>query len=198
MQTLAYTIRDARYLNITDRCTLRCRFCPKFRDGPRVQAFDLSLTNRPAVNDVIAAIGPVDNYREVVFCGFGEPTLRFQPLLQIARHVKSQGGRVRVNTDGLANRVHKRNVLPELAECVDSLSVSMNADTEAVYNFHCRPALTGSYRAMLDFLEQAPTYIGEVSASAIDGLAGVDIQACEQLATSRGVAFKRRALDVVG
>jgi len=196
--TLAYTIGDSRYLNITDRCTLRCGFCPKHCAGPRVQAFDLTLAQRPSVNEVIRAIGNVADYRECVFCGFGEPTLRLKALIEIATHIKANAGSVRVNSDGLANLVHKRNVLPELAGCVDALSVSMNTHTEALYERHCRPAVAGSYPAMLEFLRQAPRHIAAVSASAIDGLDGVDIEACRALAEQRGVHFKRRVLDVVG
>lgn len=195
---LSYPIGDRLYLNITDRCTLRCRFCPKHREGPRVHDFDLSLGAPPAVADIIRATGRPSEYREVVFCGFGEPTLRLRPLLQVAAYIKSQGGRVRLNTDGLANRVHKRNVLPELAECVDALSISMNAQCETVYNRHCDPAMPGSLQAMLDFLGLAPRYIADDSASAIDGLEGVDIEACSRLAEQRGVRFKRRVLDNVG
>ncbi len=195
---LAYTIGDKRYLNITDRCTLRCTFCPKHRASPRVHAFDLSLPQRPKVEDVIAALGNPADYREVVFCGFGEPTLRLKPLLKIAEQVRAGGGRVRLNTDGLANLVHKRNVLPELAGCVDALSVSMNAQDETTYRRHCQPALKGSFPAMLEFLQLAPDYIGDVTATAIDGLEGVDIDACRALAEQRGVRFRRRVLDVVG
>ncbi len=195
---LAYTIGDKRYLNITDRCTLHCTFCPKYCRSPQVHAFDLSLPRRPEVGEIIDALGDPGDYREVVFCGFGEPTLRLKPLLEIATHIKNHNGRVRVNTDGLANLVHKHNVLPELASCVDALSVSMNADTETLYQQHCQPAMAGSYKAMLDFLRLAPVYINEVTATAIDGLDGVNIEACRQLASQRNVTFRRRVLDVVG
>lgn len=195
---LAYTIGDKRYLNITDRCTLHCTFCPKFCSIPQVHEIDLSLPQRPEVGEIVDALGDPADYREVVFCGFGEPTLRLKPLLEIATHIKNRNGRVRINTDGLANLVHKHNVLPELATCIDALSVSMNADTETLYQQHCQPALAGSYKAMLDFLQLAPDYINKVTATAIDGLDGVNIDACRQLAEQRKVAFRRRVLDVVG
>lgn len=196
--TLAYTIGDKLYLNVTDRCTLRCTFCPKHVSQPRVRGYDLSLGTRPEVRDLIAAIGDPARYREVVFCGFGEPTLRLKSVLEISEYIHSRHGRVRINTDGLANLVHKRNVLPELSGRIDALSVSMNAHSEAVYNQHCRPALRGSYEAMLRFLEQSPRYVKEVTATAIDGLQSVDINACQRLASARGVQFRRRVLDVVG
>ena len=197
-QTISYTIGDRLYLNITDRCTLACAFCPKHQGSHRVHDYDLTLDHRPAQAEIIAAIGDPRRYAEVVFCGFGEPTLRLKVLLETARQIKAAGGRVRVNTDGLANLVHKRNVLPDLAACVDALSISMNAQDTEVYGVHCHPALPGSFDAMLDFIALAPRYIGDVTATAIAGLEGVDIAACRALAEQRGVKFRRRELDVVG
>lgn len=196
--TISYTIGDSLYLNITDRCTLQCAFCPKHNGSHRVHQYDLTLDHRPTQQEIIDAIGDPQGYREVVFCGFGEPTLRLKVLLAVARHIKAHGGRVRINTDGLANLVNKRNVLPELAPVVDALSVSLNAQNAGIYARHCMPALPGSFDAMLDFLGQAPRYIADVTATAIDGLEGVDIDACRSLARQCGVKFRRRELDVVG
>lgn len=199
MTRIAYPIRDSLYLNITDRCTLECSFCPKHRQqGPVVHDYDLRLDHRPEVEEIIEAIGDPTEYEEIVFCGYGEPTLRLKVLLRVARWIKEHGGRVRVNTDGLANLVHKRNVLPELAVVVDSLSVSLNAQNAEVYERHCQPALPGSWKAVLDFLTEASQRLPRVTATAIEGLEGVDIDACRQLAHERGAAFRRRELDKVG
>lgn len=195
---LTYTIGDNLYINLNDRCTLECRFCPKTHGIKKVHDYDLTLDHRPEVDQIIAEIGDPTRYNQVVFCGFGEPTLRLKALLEIARYVKEHGGSVRINTDGLANLVHKRNVLPEMAPWVDSLSVSMNAHNEELYNRHCAPQLPGSYQAMLNFLREAPNYIADVTASAIDGLEGVDIAECERQAGELGVKFRRRVLDAVG
>ena len=196
--TLSYAVEDRLYLNITDRCTLECAFCPKHNGSFQVHQYDLTLDRRPELGEIISAIDDPARYDEIVFCGYGEPTLRLKVMLQVAHYIKAHGGRVRLNTDGLANLVNKRNVLPELAECIDALSVSLNAQDEAVYQRHCRPAVADSYRAMLDFLALASKYIADVTATAIDGLEGVDIDACAALAEQRGVKFRRRELDVVG
>lgn len=198
MNQLSYQIEDRLYLNITDRCTLSCAFCPKNNGSMDLHEYDLSLDHRPTAEEVIASIADVSAYSEFVFCGYGEPTLRLDVLLKVAKYLKAHGGKVRVNTDGLANLVHKRNVLPELGQCVDSLSVSLNAQNEEIYNRHCLPALSGSYQAMLEFLRLAPHYIENVSASALAGLEGVDIEACERIASECGVKFKKRTLGIVG
>lgn len=196
--TPSYVIGSRLYLNITDRCTLVCEFCPKTQGSLQLHEYDLSLAKRPEVEAIISAIGDPTVYEEIVFCGFGEPTLRFKVLLQVARYIKDKGGRVRVNTDGLANLVNKRNVLPEMQGLIDAVSVSMNAHNESLYIQHCAPQLKGAWQAMLDFLRAAPAYIPDVTATAIDGLAGVDIVACEKMAADLGVKFRARQLDVVG
>lgn len=196
--TLSYVIGNKLYLNITDRCTLVCGFCPKTLGNPQVHEFDLSLAKRPEVAEIIAAIGDPTAYQEIVFCGFGEPTLRLKVLLEVARYIKDKGGRVRLNTDGLASLVNKRNVLPEMQGLIDAVSVSMNTHNEALYERHCAPQLKGAWQAMLTFLKEAPNYIPDVTATAIDGLAGVDIQACADIAAELGVKFRARQLDVVG
>jgi TatD family-associated radical SAM protein len=196
--TISYSIRDNLYLNITDRCTLACRFCPKHNGSYQVHQYQLKLDRRPTAAEVIASVGDPARYHEVVFCGYGEPTLRLKTLLEIARAIKARGGRVRINTDGLANLVHKRDVLPEMAWLIDAVSVSMNAADPTTYVRHCRPRLPGAYQAMLEFLAAAPRYIPKVTATAIQGLPDVDISSCRKLAAQLGVEFRARELDVVG
>ncbi len=196
--TITYPIGERLYINLGDRCTLRCVFCPKHNGSWQVHDYDLTLSQRPTAAQVIDALGDPSAHEEIVFCGYGEPTLRLKELLEIARHIKENGGRVRVNTDGLANRVHRRNVLPQLGEHVDALSISLNAQNASVYVRHCKPAFDGAYQAVLNFLQMAPRYVSEVTATAIDGLEDVDIGACERIATYAGAKFRRRELDVVG
>ena len=197
-QQITYKIENRLYLSITDRCTLSCTFCPKNNGILRVGDYDLSMDHRPDTQEIIQAMDDPGRYDEVVFCGYGEPTLRLNVLLKVARHIKAQGGKVRVNTDGITNLVHKDNVLPEMATCVDAVSVSMNAQDAEVYERHCRPGLRGSYESMLRFLADATHHIPSVTATAIDGLQGVDIPACRRLAGELGVRFRRRILGKVG
>jgi TatD family-associated radical SAM protein len=190
---IAYRLHGNCYLNITSQCTLRCGFCPKYN-----RSYDLRLHREPTVEEVLTAIGNPAQFSEIVFCGLGEPTVRLDALLAIARALKAQGARVRVNTDGLANLREGRDVTPELAEVVDSLSISMNAQDAALYNEHTRPKLRGAFNAMLEFARLAHERGMAVTLTAIDGLEGVDIEACRKIAESLGVGFRRRTLDVVG
>lgn len=198
MDTIAYELHGNCYLNITNRCTLRCSFCPKFNKSWDVQSYHLRLSREPSAEEIINAVGDVSRYKQIVFCGLGEPTLRLDVLLEVATHFKQQGAVIRLNTDGLANLVHGRDVVPELAGCLDEVSISLNAQNETLYDKHCRPQHEGAFEQLLEFTHRAAKLIPRVSLSAIDGLEGVDIEACRAIADQLGVNFKHRRLDVVG
>ena len=196
--TIGYLLRDSRYLNITNRCTLRCAFCPKFNGVWTVQDYRLRLNREPTLEEIIAAAGNPEDSSEIVFCGLGEPTLRLYTLLEAATRLRPRAKRIRLNTDGLANLVYGRDVTPDLEGLIDALSVSLNAQNEETYNLHCRPKLPGAYPAVLDFVKRVREFVPEITLTAIEGLPGVDISACEKLAQNLGVNFRRRVLDVVG
>jgi TatD family-associated radical SAM protein len=193
-QQISYQAGNRLFVQLTDRCTLECRFCPRFGADRRVRGWNLDLDHKPSAAEIIASITDPRQYDEVVFSGLGEPTLRLNVLLETAEDVKRRGGRVRVETDGLANLVHDRNVLPAMAGLIDAVSVSMNAQDEAAYERLCRPNLPGSFAAMRAFLDDALSHIPRVSATAVEGVKGVDIAACAQLAHDIGVSFRARPL----
>jgi TatD family-associated radical SAM protein len=196
---IAYRIGDALYLNITNACTLACRFCPKTQGDYVVKGHYLHLSHQPSFDEVVAAIDDPTVYDEVVFCGYGEPTLRLPLLKRVAKWLKAHGVRVRVNTDGLANLVYRRNVVPELRGLVDSVSVSLNAQNEALYNEHCQPSRPGAYEACKAFIREAVKYLPEVVVTALDGLPGIDIDECQRIAEKDlGACFRRRVYGVVG
>lgn len=197
-EVIAYELHGNCYLNITWHCTLRCAFCPKFNGNWVVQGYDLRIHREPEVNEILSAIGDPGRYKQIVFCGLGEPTLRLDTLLEVARELKKKGATIRINTDGLANLVYKEDVTPRLAGLIDYLSISMNAQNETLYNEHCRPKQEGAFEAMLEFAKKAKAYVPDVTLTALDGLAGVDIKACEKICRDAGLKFRRRVLGLVG
>ncbi|MBN2643913.1 MAG: YchF/TatD family DNA exonuclease [Desulfuromonadaceae bacterium] len=194
---IAYRIRNALYLNITNRCTNHCVFCAKFRDF-EVKGHQLKLDHEPDAKEIIQAIGDPTAYEEVVFCGYGEPLLRLETVIEVARWLKQQGIRVRINSDGQANLVHGRNILPELEGLVDSLSISLNAPFAEQYQQLCHSRFgEQGFEAVKEFLRQAPHFIPEVVASAVT-VPGVNIEACAKLADELGVTFRKRIYNDVG
>ena len=195
---VSYKIRNSLYLNITNRCTNTCTFCAK-RDDYYVKGHYLKLPGEPSVEGVVAEVGDPTEVDEIVFCGFGEPFLRLADVKAIAKALKGKGAKIRINTDGLANLVHGRNVLPELSGLVDALSVSLNAPDAGTYARIC-PNRYGaaSFPALLDFLREAPRHIPSVVATAV-ALPGLDPDAVRRLAESiEGVTFRLRPYAEVG
>jgi len=194
---IAYKIRNSLYLNITNRCSNRCSFCAKFDDFT-VKGHNLLLDGEPSFEEVMAAVGQPQGIDEVVFCGYGEPLIRLDLVRQVAAELKGRGYTIRINTDGQANLVHGRNILPELAGLVDSISVSLNAPDAATYGQICNtPFGETGFEAVCSFIREAQGHIPQVVASAVT-VPGIDIDACRRLAESLGAEFRVREYAEVG
>jgi TatD DNase family protein len=188
---IVYRYRNSQYVNLTNRCTNDCAFCVRnFAAG--VGGGDLRLRMEPTAAEVLAALGEGPASEEVVFCGYGEPTLRWEVVKEIARAMKRQGGRVRLNTNGSAALTQGRDVTPELAGLFDRVSVSVNAPDAAAYDRLCRPRAGGeAWRAVEEFVEGARRHVPEVVITAVAEEA-VAPEAMEALARRWGVGFRLR------
>ena len=193
---IAYSIRDSLYLNITNRCTNKCSFCVRFH-GDYVKGHNLRLADEPTEEELIRAIGDPMLFREIVFCGYGEPLLRIDTVKKVAAWIKEKGGRVRINTNGHGNLIHRRNILPELCNIVDSVSVSLDAHDEATYNRICAPAFKDAFREVISFIRASKDYIPKVQATVVE-MEGVDMEQCRKITDELGVTLRVRKLDVVG
>lgn len=192
--TITYKIENALYLNITNRCSNACIFCPKFSDF-NLKGNDLFLESEPTFVEVMAAIGEPGKIDEIVFCGFGESLIRLDLILLVARELKKRHGyRIRINTDGQANLVHGRNILPDLAGLLDCISVSLNAPDSETYHRLCNSPFGGeAFEAVCNFIREAKGYIPEVIASVVT-VPGLDVDACRKLAEYLGATFRIREL----
>lgn len=193
---ITYKIRDSLYLNITNRCTNKCSFCVRFQKD-HVKGHNLRLSNEPTNDEIIKEIGDPSIYKEIVFCGYGEPTIRLDTIKTIASWIKSKGGHVRINTNGHGNIIHKRNIIPELEGIVDSISISLDAQDNTTYNKICIPIYDNAFNEVIAFIRACVNHIPIVTATAVSAQ-GVDIKACESLALSLGAGFRLRELNDVG
>jgi TatD DNase family protein len=198
-----YAIRDALYVNLTNACDSRCTFCPRTDDDYRVKGHDLRRARDPRAEEIVAEIKDPGRWREIVFCGFGEPTLRLETLKAVARWVKDRGGRTRLNTNGHADAIHRRtaerSTALELRGLVDTVSVSLNAQDRETFERHCPSAFSpDGFTPMLDYVRRCVAAGLDVVLTAVDGLPGVDMEACERLALSLGGRWRGRVLDEVG
>ena len=193
---IVYKIRNSLYLNLTNRCTNSCPFCVRFHKD-YVKGHNLRLHDEPTEEELKDAVGDPSRYREVVFCGYGEPLLRLDTVKSLARWIKAEGGHVRINTNGHGNLIHGRNILTELTGIVDTLSVSLDAQDEETYQRICAPTYKHAFRAVVSFIREAKAYIPSVQATVVQ-MEGVDIEKCRKLTEELGVPLRVRKLDVVG
>lgn len=193
---ITYKIRNSLYLNITNRCTNRCSFCIRTQSD-FVKGHNLRLAGEPSADELIEAIGDPTRYKEIVFCGYGEPLLRLDVVKEVGEWVKANGGHIRINTNGHANLIHKRNILPELQHFVDSMSISLDAQDAETYNKLCMPIYEEAFKGVIDFIDEAKKYISGVQLTVVDA-DSVDLKKCEEIAEEAGVGFRIRKLDSVG
>ncbi|HIP43208.1 MAG TPA: YchF/TatD family DNA exonuclease [Aquifex aeolicus] len=196
--TITYVINNKLYINLTNKCNLHCVFCQRERERNFwVKGHWVWVDRDPSVDEVIKEIGNPTRYDEIVFCGYGEPTLRFSALKNIAKWVKERGGRVRVDTNGLLFTFLPKEKLKELVGIVDTFSVSLNAQDEETYNKVCRPANPNAFKKVIEFIKEAKRLGFEVIVSAVD-YNGVDMEKTEELAKTFGAKWKYRTYEVVG
>ena len=188
---IAYPIRRSLYLNITNRCSNNCTFCKRTSDF-MVRGHYLRLEHEPEYDEVIEAVGNPHLYKEIVFCGYGEPTIRLNLLKKLASHFKREGLKVRLNTNGQGNLINERDILPELKDLIDVVSISLNAHNTELYNKLCRPQNPElAFQSILSFAQEAKRYIKEVILTVVT-LPEVDINACRKIAEYLGAKFRVR------
>ena len=165
--TITYQVKNSIYVNLTNRCPCACSFCLRNK-GPGVYGSgSLWLEREPTLEEVVADLDGCDlkRFREVVFCGYGEPTERLDVLLAAAEHLKSRDPslRVRVNTNGLSDLVNGKPTAALFAGKVDCLTISLNTDDPAEYLAMCRPKFgDAAYPALLNFAREAAACLPEV------------------------------------
>jgi TatD DNase family protein len=196
-----YPIRRSLYVNVTNECSNRCRFCPRSGGELVVKGHDLRLEREPSAGDILKALrdARLEDYDEVVFCGFGEPTLRLEEIRKVGKEVRARWKKkVRLDTNGQGSAIAGRDIVPDLADFVDAVSVSLNAPDAATYDRLCRPTIPNAFQTVCAFIRRAKEMIPSVRATAV-AVPGLDLEAVRRLAEEDlGVAFHVRAYNVVG
>jgi TatD DNase family protein len=189
--SIAYEMWGNLYLNVTNRCTNECSFCIRYQTDV-LWGHNLRLQREPTVGEILDAIGDPTRYREIVFCGYGEPTIRLDAVKAVGAEVRRRGGRVRIDTNGQGSLIWNRNIAPELAEVADAVSVSLNAHDTESYDRLCRPTKgAGVFEHVLSFIRECLRAGLDVAASVVD-VPGVDLARTEALARELGVPLRVR------
>ena len=193
--SIVYWLGDNLYLNITNRCSNNCYFCFRnYKNG--INSFNLKLSEEPTTENILTEIEKVINkrkWREIVFCGFGEPLERLDTVLDVTHWLKKHYAfAVRADTNGQAQLINEgRNVVNELkAAGVDKVSVSLNAQNKEIYNQVCKPEFENAYIEVLNFIKGAEQKLDtEITAVTIPE---ADISKIQKLATDLSVKFRVR------
>lgn len=188
---IVYEIGDSIYINLTNRCTNNCLFCLR-QSQMRVAGHNLALDREPGEDDVMSELDRHSDYKEIVFCGIGEPTLRADLMLSLARRLKTKKVPIRLNTNGQGNLINKTDLSHKLKGLIDVVSISLNAQDSSTYVKLCRPQFgEQAYDSMLKFAA-ACRDLGIQTIFSIVALPEVDIDACRKIADSMNIPLKIR------
>jgi TatD DNase family protein len=199
-KNLLYFLDDKPYINMTNACSNSCVFC--IRDQKQdVQGANLWLDKDNTVaSDVIEQINSniekVLSAGEIVFCGYGEPLIKINEVVEICKYLKEKypSLKIRINTNGHANAIHKRNVASELAPYVDVISISLNAENEEKYNLISKPKIENAYEEVKRFIRACVEEKIYTIASVVNNVPNypINVERCEVIAKSLGAKFRSR------
>ncbi|WP_026508153.1 TIGR04100 family radical SAM protein [Butyrivibrio sp. MC2013] len=194
MADILYKYKSSVYANITNKCNCRCTFCIRFLKDGIGDADTLWHQQNPTKEEVVEAIRNFDftGFDELIFCGYGEPTCALDILLEAAKTAKEKGLKTRLNSNGLGNVENGRNIVPELAKVIDSVSISLNAPDSDKYNEVTRPQVDGAFEKMIDFAKKCKEQIGNVKWSIVDVLPADEIEQCKRLSNETGIELRIR------
>ena len=191
---ITYEVKDNLYVNVTNKCSNACDFCIRnFKDAFKN---DLWLEREPTSEEIVKDIFSRDlsKYKQLVFCGFGEPLERLDTVLKVCKKVKEKSDiHIRINTNGQANKIHNYDVTPRFKSIVDSVSVSLNARNAKEYDEICHSIFgEDAFSSILDFTKKCKKYVINVQLSVVDCISKQHIEQCKRIADSLGVNLKVR------
>lgn len=194
---ILYEVHSNLYVNLTNRCSCACTFCLRQEKDKMGSSGSLWLDHEPTAAEVIAEFAKFcrEDYNEVVFCGFGEPTEAFEILKEVAAFVKKEWGcPIRINTNGQGALINGRNIAPELSGLVDTVSISLNHPDAEKYQeiVRSRFGIEG-YRGMLAFAKECTKYVPHVVMTTVETtISKAEEERCLEICETLGVAYRIR------
>ena len=196
MMTIFYPIGESLYVNLTNKCPCRCVFCVREEHETVGNNNSLWLDHDPSMEEIKEDLERFDlkDYKEIVFCGFGEPMMRMDDLIETAKYIKSKADiKTRINTNGLGDLIHEKNTAECIKDCIDSVSISLNAPDKESYCRVTRPKFgEQSFEAMLKFAEECRDCGINIAFSVVDEITTEEIEKSKELAESLGVKLRVR------
>ena len=191
--TFVYELDGNLYINLTNKCSNSCEFC--VRNGKDDYfGHRLWLSREPSAEEVLSLIKEPRKYRQIVFCGFGEPTYRMEALREIGLSLKAAGAYVRLNTNGQGNLINGRDITPMLKGAVDKVNVSLNEGDAESYQRVCHSEFgENSFGALLDFAVKCKNLGIDTVLSVVDCIGESEIDKCRKISEDCGIKLRVRA-----
>lgn len=189
---LTYPLRNSLYINITNRCNADCTFCTR-KSNPILDGYNLGMkkSEEAGVEAYIKEIGDPKKYDEIVFCGYGEPTIRWELVKQISEYVKENGGKTRLNTNGHGNLINHKDITPEMKGVIDVVSISFNSFDPGQYAKLMQLDEKYFYE-MIDFAKKSKPFVNKVVMSVVS-LDEIEIEKSRKVVEDEiGVEFRIR------
>jgi TatD DNase family protein len=190
--SFTYLLGNSLYINVTNRCNADCTFCRR-KEDPFLRGYNLGMkkSEEPAAEVYIEEIGNPSKYDEIVFCGYGEPTIRWDIVRDVAKFVKANGGNTRINTNGHGNIINKKDITPEMKDVIDVVSISFNSFDSKQYAELMRVS-EEHFEEMKKFASLAKAFVKKVVMSVVS-LDEVEIEKSRKVVEDEiGVEFRVR------
>lgn len=198
--TILYAVKGNLYINITNRCPCACTFCIRQNADGAYGSDSLWLEREPTREEIIAEFeklgDKINQYGEAVFCGYGEPMERADDVAYIGKYIKEKYKMpVRLNTNGLGDKINNKKTAKLLENAVDIVSISLNSGTKEGYNSVTRPKWDDAFESMLEFAKDCKNYIPKVMFTIVDVIPQDDILKCKQISDELGIPLRIRTYD---
>lgn len=196
--TITYEVCDGLYVNVTNRCTNRCEFCIRNNGDGAYGSDSLWLEREPTVDEVLSDVFSRDlcKYSELVFCGYGEPTVRLNDIREIALGIKKRYPfvKIRVNTNGHSDLIFGTDTAPLYKDAFDVVSISLNTPDADKYVEMCHPVYhKAAFDALLTFARNVNKYVQITLLSVVkQTLSEDELSKCYEIARELGVTLKVR------
>ncbi len=186
--TYAYTLDGNLYINLTNKCSNGCDFCVRNERASYYGNYLWLRHGDPTPEKVISAVnamGELSQFKEVVFCGFGEPTYKVEEMTALCDYFHEKGLKTRLNTNGQGNLINKRDIVPELKGKIDFVNISLNASCQEKYQKICRSQFKEmAFDGLLEFAKQCRRNGVRCRFSIVDCIGEEEVEACKRLAES--------------
>ena len=195
----AYPYGGNIYMNLTNRCCNNCSFCLR-ASGDGVGGKVLWLESEPDAAQALSAFSQLSSEmpeaKEVVFCGYGEPTYRMDEIKVVAKAAHEKGLKTRLNTNGLGSLINGRDISGELKGVIDTVSVSLNESSAEKYDAVCHSVYgLKAFDEIKAFAKSCAEHGIDTVMSVVDVIGKEAVAECEKIASECGARLRVRRYE---